>query len=147
MGFRLQSHERKSHEEAQGREAYSVGGLADVHGALDLAEDQQPHRDPATVVAEKKRAIVHLEFCVELYREQMRHGRYFVHEHPAYATSWQEASVENLLGDIGVEKATCDQCFYGSTAEIGGPVKKPTTFMTNSTELSKELRDRCQGRG
>ena len=47
-------------------------------------------RDPVTVAAEKKRAIQHLEFCIELYREQIRGGRYFVHEHPAYASSWQE---------------------------------------------------------
>ena len=32
-------------------------------------------RDPVTAKAEKKRAIVHLEFCMELYREQIRHGR------------------------------------------------------------------------
>jgi hypothetical protein len=104
-------------------------------------------RDPVTVNAEKKRAIVHLEFCMELYREQIRHGRFFVHEHPAYATSWQEPSVEKLMGEIGVEKATCDQCLYGSSAENGDPVKKPTTFMTNAPELAKELRNRCQGRG
>ena len=69
-------------------------------------------RDPVTVQAEKKRAIVHLEFCMELYREQIRHGRYFVHEHPVYATSWQEPSVEKLMGEIGVEKAICDQCLH-----------------------------------
>ena len=104
-------------------------------------------RDPVVVAGEKKRAIQHLEFCVELYKEQMRHGRYFIHEHPAYATSWQEASIENLLKERGVERATCDQCQYGSTAENGDPVKKPTTFMTNAPELAGELRARCQGRG
>ena len=67
-------------------------------------------RDPVTVQAEKKRANVHLEFCMALYREQMRHGRYVVHEHPAYAFACQEASVEKLMGEIGVEKSTCDQC-------------------------------------
>ena len=54
-------------------------------------------RCPVTVAAEKKRAVEHLAFSVELYREQMRHGRYFVHEHPAYATSWQEEVIKNLL--------------------------------------------------
>ena len=39
------------------------------------------------VAAEKRRAVVHLDSCVELYREQMRLGRYFIHEHPAYTTS------------------------------------------------------------
>ena len=45
-------------------------------------------RSPVTVAAEKKRAIMHLEFCLELYREQVKNGRYFLHEHPAYASSW-----------------------------------------------------------
>ena len=44
-------------------------------------------RDPYIVVAERKRAVMHLECSIELYREQLRHGRYFLHEHPAYATS------------------------------------------------------------
>ena len=46
-------------------------------------------RDPVTIAAEKRRAVEHRAFCVELYREQMRNGRYLLHEHPAYATSWQ----------------------------------------------------------
>ena len=45
-------------------------------------------RSLVTVAAERKRATQHLEFCVELYREQAKAGRYFVHEHPAYASSW-----------------------------------------------------------
>ena len=40
-------------------------------------------RGPATVAAELKRAIMHLEFCVSFYREHLRNGRYFMHEHPA----------------------------------------------------------------
>ena len=70
-------------------------------------------RDPYVVEAEKRRAVMHLEFCVELYREQLRHGRYFLHEHPAYATSWQEEAMRGLMGEQGVETATCDQCMYG----------------------------------
>ena len=100
-------------------------------------------RDPYVVKCEKQRAIMHLEFCIELYREQARHGRYFLHEHPAYASSWQEAVVEGLLKEQGVVTATCDQCRYGCTASDGSPVKKPTTFMTNAPELAKHLRTRC----
>ncbi len=50
-------------------------------------------RDPVTVAAEKRRAVEHLSFCVELYKEQLKHGRFFLHEDPAYATSWQEAVI------------------------------------------------------
>ena len=44
---------------------------------------------PVTVAVELRRAKEHFEFCVELYREQAKAGRYFVQEHPAYASSWQ----------------------------------------------------------
>ena len=103
-------------------------------------------RCPVTVAGELKRARQHLEFCVELYREQAKAGRYFVHEHPAYASSWQTDIIEGMMSDPGIVKATCDQCMYGCEDESGSPIKKPTSFMTNAPELAKELSDRCNGR-
>ena len=94
-------------------------------------------RDPVTVAGELRRAKQHLEFCVELYRIQVQGGRYFVHEHPAYASSWQTEIMESIMKDDGVTKATCDQCQYGGADESGNPVKKPTSFMTNAPELAR----------
>ena len=45
-----------------------------------------------------------------------------------------------------VDRIIGDQCQYGAE-DGGGPVKKPSGFMTNSGELRKALGDRCQGRG
>ena len=104
-------------------------------------------RDKYVFEAEKKRAVMHLEFCIELYREQMKHGRYFLHEHPAYATSWQEDAMKTFMSEANVESATCDQCLYGCFSADGSPVKKPTTFITNAPELAQQLRRRCTGRG
>ena len=104
-------------------------------------------RDKYVVEAEKKRAVMHLEFCIELCREQLKHGRYFLHEHPAYATSWQEESMQKLMEESGVERTVCDQCMYGCKTLEGAPVKKPTQFVTNSPELAKKLGVRCTGRG
>ena len=103
-------------------------------------------RDKYVVEAEKKRAVMHLEFCIELYREQLRHGRHFLHEHPAHASSWQEEAMRGLMSEQGVETATCDQCLYGCRAADGSPVKKPTMFPTNALELAKRLRSRCTGK-
>ena len=69
-----------------------------------------------TVAAEKKR-VEHLALLVELHREQMRHGRFFVHGHPAYATLWQEEVIKSLLEEQGVIRATCEQCLYGFESE------------------------------
>ena len=61
-------------------------------------------RCPVTVAAEKKRAVEHVVFSVKLYREQMSHGRYFVREHPAYTTSWQEYVIKSLFEERGVNR-------------------------------------------
>ena len=103
-------------------------------------------RDPYVVECERKRAVMHSEFCIELYREQLTHGRYFLHEHPAHATSWQELAMQALMKEPGVEAAVCDQCMYGCKAFNGAPVKKPTQFLTNAPELAKRLRVRCSVR-
>ena len=103
-------------------------------------------RDPAVCAAEKARALVHLSFCVELYREQLKHNRYFVHEHPASATSWQSEVMESLAAEPGVVKATCDQCQYGMDDLDGNPIRKPTTFLTKAAEIAGQLTKRCNGR-
>ena len=46
-------------------------------------------RDPRVVAAEMRRAIKHLTFCCDLYRHQVQEGRFFLHEHPQAATSWE----------------------------------------------------------
>ena len=69
-------------------------------------------RDPRVVEQELSRARVHLEFCIELYREQLNTGRLFLHEHPAGASSWQEEAMKKLAGEVEVLKATADQCQY-----------------------------------
>eukprot|EP00972_Heterocapsa_arctica_P085543 12608343-Heterocapsa_arctica.AAC.1 len=46
-------------------------------------------RDPEVVRRQVVEAEIHLRFCCELYELQIRCGDYFVHEHPAGATSWR----------------------------------------------------------
>ena len=51
-----------------------------------------------------------MRFCCELYKLQAEAGRYFLHEHPAQATSWQLAAVRELLETNGVQSVVGDQC-------------------------------------
>ena len=106
----------------------------------------EKNRSPVVVAAEKKRAIQHLEICVQLYRAQAAGGRYFLHEHPAYASSWQTAAIEGLMSEESTIRVVADQCMYGAADEEGSPVKKPTGFMTNSPAIAGELSTRCMGR-
>ena len=52
-----------------------------------------------------------------------------------------------LENEIGVLKVTGDQCQYGQQDREGNPMKKPTTFMTNSVHIGQALDGRCTGRG
>ena len=42
-------------------------------------------------------ACLHMEFVAQLYLDQLADGRYFLHEQPANATSWQLAGVRKML--------------------------------------------------
>ncbi len=96
-------------------------------------------------------ARTHLNFVVLLYREQLEGGRYFLHEHPRFATSWDEGCIERLQEIPGVELVHADQCQYGAEVNIGvhrgKPIKKPTGFLSNAPKLLEHLRRRCEGRG
>ena len=45
---------------------------------------------------EVRKAKIHVEFCCILYREQLRNGRHFLHEHPWSARSWGLPCVQDI---------------------------------------------------
>ena len=102
-------------------------------------------RDPA-VTKRLVNAAMHLEFCCKVCRHQISEQRYFLHEHPQSARSWQERCITDILKMDDVGKVTCDQCQFGATTTDGLPLKKPTSFMSNAPELLKALELRCRGR-
>ena len=95
-------------------------------------------------------ACVHMRFVAEMYHEQLEGNRYFLHEHPRYATSWELDCMVTLQKCYGVDTVRGDQCQYGAVAssgpEKGQPVKKPTGFMSNSVEILHALSRICSGR-
>jgi len=115
------------------------------------ALNEAKSKDPSAMKAAKIASIMHLNFVASLYHEQIQGGRYFLHEHPLNATSWQEESIAELLERNDVQRVHGDQCQYGATAahgpSKGGPIKKPTGFMTNSPEVAAALSKRCTGQG
>ena len=62
---------------------------------------------------EYRKAVVHLKFVVEIYEMQIDGGRFFLHEHPEGASSWELPEIKKLMRRIGVWRATGDQCMYG----------------------------------
>ena len=49
-------------------------------------------------------ARVHLQFAMDLCALQVKHHRYFVHEHPWSASSWQTEEVRKVWEMEGVER-------------------------------------------
>ena len=55
----------------------------------------------------------HIRFVVQVYKEQVKAGRYFLHEHPAGASSWDMGEIRELSKELGVTINIADQCMYG----------------------------------
>ena len=47
-------------------------------------------------------AVQHMEFVCELYREQAKEGRYFLHEHLATASSWELGCMRRFVDNMRV---------------------------------------------
>lgn len=75
-----------------------------------------------------------LEWCCHLYRRQMERGGRFLHE-------FMFMPRHEL-----VERIRADRCRSAQDAEDGGPVNKPTGFMSNSPMLLEVVNRRCFGR-
>ena len=104
-------------------------------------------RDPEVVRAELEKARVHLQWCCRLYQKQLDRGAYFLHEHPAGATSWKTPEIAALLAHPLVDRIVADQCQFGQQTDSGDPLRKPTGFMSNAPHLLARLSKRCFGKG
>lgn len=79
---------------------------------------------------------------------QIQAGSYFLRERPKTASSWNELRVQRVMAKQNVEAVTGHMSRWGmmSTGEkVEGLVEKPTTFMTCSPNIAKELSPICGG--
>ena len=107
-----------------------------------------PKMDPAKVAALVLEGERHLKFMAGIYRRQHERGKFFLHEHPAGARSWQVPVIKNLRSLRGVDVVRGDQCQYGLTTKGESPedrriAMKPTKFMSNSPQMLQQLSKRC----
>ena len=110
-------------------------------------------RDPGEYREMKDRARHHLKTAVGFYWRQLKRGRYFLHEHPKTAESWQEECVKELEAHPGVHKVTGPMCRWEMTATDKracpprtGYVLKETTWLTNCPALAKILAGICSNK-
>ena len=87
---------------------------------------------------EKRKAVIHVQFCCELYEYQVANGRHFLHEHPWSARSWSLPCITKLMTHPAVEVVQGHMCRFRMTTHIEhkngerGLVKKPTGFLSSS---------------
>ena len=154
--FELEEDRRKAWKLIKETEPYVIIGSPPCTLFSNLQQlNLHLHRDDPVWLerfeSEKLKAIGHIDFCMLLYKYQLKHGRHFVHEHPWGASSWKLDSVVDMLNDNRVWIAQTDMCRFGMTSHVKvkggeqGLVKKPTGFMTSSRHVAEELSRRCRG--
>ncbi|CAK0809617.1 unnamed protein product, partial [Prorocentrum cordatum] len=99
--------------------------------------------------AEMEEARHHLKVAVDAYWRQLRKpGRYFLHEHPWSARSWNEDIVKELVAHPGVFTVKGPVCRWGMklTNPRNGQeefVRKETGWVTNHPGLARRLQGTC----
>ena len=87
------------------------------------------------------RRLVHV--AIDAYRRQIDAGRYSLHEHPAYATSWEDSKLQRLVNTPGFYLVQGPMCRWGIKVYthhgVPGYARKETKRLTNSPLLAELL--------
>lgn len=143
--FSLKEKRQKARKLINEQNPYIVVGSPDCSKFSAWQHVNKHLRDPRIMKRELDQAMVHLEFCCQIYRDQLNRGRYVLHEHPSGASSWHKGCIQGLLGHPRVEISEMHQCQYGAKAEDGRPIRKATKWMSTSPKILELLSDECQG--
>ena len=132
---------------------YLLMGCPPCESYSPLLQISESKRDPTVVAEQKKVGKQCLQTAVHFYRRQMLRGRYFVHEHPSKARSYQEDCIVELEKEDGVYSAKSPMCAFDMVLDLppSDPrsgqentfVFKEGKFLTNSEEIAKELDNYC----
>ena len=84
--------------------------------------------------------LLHLNFAMILCDYQRSRGRFFVHEHPDNALSWDHSTVLDISKQNDVLLARFHMCYFGLKSKVTEiPVQKSTKVMTNMPEVHEKL--------
>ena len=116
--------------------------------AFSAIQNINKYRRPKDVIEKEiAEARRHIKFAMRICALQHKHGRYFVFEHPATASSWKLEEIMKIRRLEGVHITKFDMCEFGMYIEDkngAGLAMKRTAVMTNSPEVAKRLQIRCR---
>jgi len=108
-----------------------------------LLRISEARADPEKRRKARELGVRHLRTAVRFYRKQHNEGRYFLHEHPSGASSWEDPEVQALQQMHGVFTVKGPMCRWGMEFHIPGRensvVFKETKWVTNSRQIAKAL--------
>ena len=78
-----------------------------------------------------------LHVAIKAYWRQVHAGRYFLHEQPAFASSWDDPKMQQLASQLGVFLVQGPMCRCGMKVKsakppFSGSVRKESKFLANS---------------
>ena len=119
-----------------------------------LFESGKPWEDPAERHKLLKECEQHVRLCVTMFKYQMQHGRYFVHDHPYTTSSWEMQEVWKLMSEAGVYFVEINQRETGAVLPSRGddgkeePIRSHSGFLIQLTRDSQKLgRDQIPEQG
>ena len=80
-----------------------------------------------------------LRFAIQRCLQQLANGDLFFLENPLRSRLWDQPEVLRLAQHPDVIKGSCDSGAYGATDKDGYVIIKSFGYLTNSTEIAKEL--------
>ena len=148
----------------------TVANLLDLRGAHDLSKELARDRCERTLKKMKPAMVLgstlvhggrtasadaaraahdHLVFLCSVYRRQTQNQKWFLHEHPKNAPSWNSWAMRKFLSDhpdLGiVQTDLCGFELQGQDQEGDGYRQQPTFFITNMKRLAYALDVQCPG--
>ena len=125
---------------------YLVTGSPPCEAFSNLLHISKAKRDPMSIEEDLRVGRHHLATAARVYMQRHLVGKYFLHEHPAYAKSWKEDCIQKIMEMDGVYLVKGPMCRWGMMSEdASGPgyVRKETGWLTNSSELARILEGMC----
>ena len=101
-----------------------------------------------TLTRKWQEGMLYLEHAMACAAKQYYEGRFFVHEHPARASSWAQPCVKAIEALPNVFVVVLDLCMLGLSSKVHKtPTRKRTKIMTNSVAIASRLAGHmCDGR-